>query len=94
MRTTWRVKRVTETEGKTEAELIRVEWFKKNPAYTEGMALADEWIDAEPGEADAEMVQPGHDALTMDITDGPPLHAGDNVFLIVEHATERTGSWT
>lgn len=42
MRTTWRVKRVTETEGKTVAELVRVEWFKKNPAYVEMM---DEYED-------------------------------------------------
>jgi hypothetical protein len=40
MQTTWRVQRVEMTEGKTIAQLVRVEWFKENPAYT---AMMDEY---------------------------------------------------
>lgn len=54
MQTTWRVQRVEMTEGKTVAQLVRVEWFAKNPAFdemmerfkaieeAEGIAAADE----------------------------------------------------
>ena len=46
MKTTWRVTRVTETEGKTEAQLVRVEWFKKNPAYVQMMADYDALVES------------------------------------------------
>lgn len=31
MRTTWRVEKVTATEGQTLAALVKVQWFLKNP---------------------------------------------------------------
>jgi hypothetical protein len=35
METTWRVVKVTATEGRTLAELVRVEWFKKGADFIE-----------------------------------------------------------
>lgn len=40
MDTNWRVVKVTATEGRAIAELVRVEWFKRNPAYDAFMAEA------------------------------------------------------
>lgn len=109
MKTTWRVKRVTATEGKTEAELVRVEWFKRNPEYDQMMAdydalvetagkeeadritaeQPDVWIDeflddVQPDDDDAEFMEPGHDAMTIDITGGLDLHPGDNVIITLD----------
>lgn len=103
MNTTWRVTKVTETEGSRIAELAQVEWFKKNPAHTAMMdeydalveelgqeaadaqvdaepsdAWIEEYLTAEPGEEGADFIDAGS-AMSLDITDGLDLHAGDNV---------------
>lgn len=53
MRTTWRVTKITMTEGRTMAELDRVEWFKPNPEFVARMAQYDALV-AEFGEAEAD----------------------------------------
>jgi hypothetical protein len=89
MNTTWRVIKVTATEGQTLAELRQVEWWKKNPAWddesTPDDALGDEFLDAEPGEQGAEFSEnAGH--MTIDITGGWELSPGDNVNLTLSVA--------
>lgn len=44
MKTTWRVTKRTETEGLAVVELVRVEWFKKNPAWLAMDARYDELL--------------------------------------------------
>lgn len=115
MKTTWRVTKITETEGQKVAELRQVEWFKKNPAYTEMMdaysdlveeigqeaadaqtaaepsdAWIEEYLDADPGDPDAQFID-AFGTLTVDITDGLDLHAGDDVELTLD-ALERVSS--
>lgn len=46
MNTTWRVRKVIAIEGRTTAELVRVEWFKPNPAYLQMMAEYDALIES------------------------------------------------
>ena len=86
MRTTWRVTKVTATEGMTLAELRQVEWWRKNPAWddeaTPDDALGEEFLDAEPGEQGAGFSECSGVA-TIDITDGLLLQPGDNVHLTV-----------
>lgn len=45
MKTTWRVIRVTETEGQRIAELRQVSWFKRNPAYDEALRAYDALVE-------------------------------------------------
>lgn len=45
MRKTWRVTKVTATKGATIAELVEVEWFKKNPAHVATMAEYDDMVE-------------------------------------------------
>lgn len=89
-RTTWQVKKVTETPGRTVADLVRVEWFKRNPEYDRLMAddtydgdMPGEFIDAGPGEASS-FCSDLDDYLSLDITDGPALHPGDDVYITIE----------
>lgn len=51
MRTTWRVQKIEATEGKTEARLVRHEWFAKNPAFEEMMERFNAIKEAEGVEA-------------------------------------------
>lgn len=85
METTWRVEEVTEKPGIVLATLQRVEWFKKNPDFDAAMVdekqeLPEEFLDALPGDEDAEIVEVGG-TITLDITDGPELHPLDDVVL-------------
>lgn len=109
MRSTWRVKRVTATEDRVMAELVRVEWINKNPAYTAMMDEYDdlmeavgreeadritaerddefvpEWLeDVQPDDEGADYIETDFDALTIDITGGLDLAAGENVFLTLD----------
>jgi hypothetical protein len=43
----------------------------------------EEFIEARPGDEGAEYID-GHGRLTLDITEGPELHAGDDVMLTVQ----------
>lgn len=84
--TTWQVTQVTERPGLVEATLQRVEWFKKNPDFAAAVAdesdeeLPEEFVDALPGDPEADTVELGG-SITLDITDGPELHPLDNVTL-------------
>lgn len=80
MKTTWRVTKVTETEGAVTADLERVAWFKSNSAY-DGVDDTEEFIDAEPGEVGADYIDAAGKIVGFDISDGPELHAGDDVFV-------------
>ena len=89
--TTWRVVVVTEKPGVTVAELTCVEWFRPNPAYNlhaddvpPPAGMPPEFLSAEPGGEGALLDDSGIGRLTLDVTDGPDLHAGDNVRLTVE----------
>lgn len=88
MESTWVVDEVTEKPGIVTAKLRQVEWFKKNPAFEAAMAdeseeeLPEEFIDAAPGELGAESIEVGG-SMTLDITDGPELHAMDNLLISV-----------
>lgn len=91
MRTTWRVQKVTATEGRTVAELARVSWFKKNEDYDRIMAdesydgdLPDEFLDCEPGEPGAEFIDLGGESLTIDVAEGLVLKPGDNVAMVLD----------
>lgn len=78
--TTWQVMQVTEKPGMTTASLDQVEWFKPNPDQGES---GDEFVESSPGEEGADRVPLGGHC-TLDITEGPELHPGDNVKLTVE----------
>lgn len=89
--TTWRVDVVIAKPGVTMAELYRVEWFKPNPAYEQwldngepGGPGPDEFLDAKPGEPDAEVVRLDASRLTLDITEGPELRPNDDVMVTVK----------
>ncbi len=106
METTWRVKKVVATEERVSAELVRVEWFRKNPELermmaeyknveqAEGLAAADErfkdspWVDefltAGPDDPEAEFVEHGDGALTIELPDDFALAAGDDVRMTLE----------
>lgn len=83
----WRVQKVTETEGSVTAELRQVSWFKRNPEWeaTADQTPApdpspDEFVDCEPDEEGAEFFEI-EGRMTLVITEGPEMHAGDNVFM-------------
>lgn len=82
MHTYWQVQEVVEKPGIVLALLKPVEWFKKNPEYEahadEVGWEGDEFVDANPGEDGAEMIESGL-GITIDITEGPELHPLDNV---------------
>jgi len=59
MRSTWRVTKVTAVEGQTKAELVRVEWFKKNPAHEEMMAEYEALVESIGREAADEQIDNG-----------------------------------
>jgi hypothetical protein len=89
METTWRVVKVTATEGRTIAELVRVEWFKKNPALDPDKVYGpdeapEEFIDAHPVDKGAEFIE-AEGTLTLDISgeDDPEMWPGADVFLNV-----------
>lgn len=91
MKTTWIVEKITATPGRTVAELVRVEWFKRNPTYDEVMAdetydgdVPDEFLPAEPGELGAESTQIDVGSMSLEITDGLALRPGDNVVVTVD----------
>jgi len=91
MKTTWIVEKITATPGRTVAELTRVEWYKRNPAYDEAMAdetfdseLPDEFLDAEPGAVGAESMQIEIGSMSLETTDGLDLRPGDNVIVTVD----------
>ncbi len=109
MRTTWRVKRVTESESTVEAELVKVEWINKNPVYIAMMdeyddliekvgrdeadriteerdaPFVEEWLEGvQPGDEGATLFETGEGSMKLTITNGPELHAGDDVFIDIE----------
>lgn len=98
MQTTWRVTKVEMTEGKTEARLVRVEWFKQNPAYTE---LMDEYEDLvrDMGQVEADLLvqerdkdQPFIDEWLDDVQPGDEgadfVDAGDSMTIDITGGLE------
>lgn len=84
MRTTWRVTKVTETEGSTVAELVRTSWFKKNPEYVALDAEYDALFAAEGEEAcEARFlgVEWPEEFIDAEPGDGKFIDAGDTMTL-------------
>jgi hypothetical protein len=85
MTSIWRVEQIVERAGYREAELMRIRWYKLNPAYTAAVEsstpdneLPDEYLETQQDDPDAIQADAGG-TMTVDITDGPELKPEDTV---------------